>query len=86
MALAIPRKCPHRLLRLADAELDHLDGVSVRGFEAEYLDGLARAVARRSPNQRLLVLFLGSSIGNFNRNEDCEFLTRIRALLRAGDA
>ena len=73
-------------LALAERELDHLDGVSVRGFEAEYLDGLARAVARRSPNQRLLVLFLGSSIGNFNRNEDCEFLTRIRALLQVGDA
>ena len=73
-------------LALAERELNHLDGVSVRGFEAEYLDGLARAAAKRSQNQRLLVLFLGSSIGNFNRNEDCEFLMRIRALLRAGDA
>jgi len=73
-------------LALAERELNHLDGVSVRGFEAEYLDGLGRAAARRSANQRLLVLFLGSSIGNFNRNEDCEFLVKIRSVLRAGDA
>ena len=73
-------------LALAERELNHLDGVSVRGFEAEYLDGLARAAARRSANQRLLVLFLGSSIGNFNRNQDCEFLLKIRSLLRVGDA
>jgi L-histidine Nalpha-methyltransferase len=72
-------------LALAERELNHLDGVSVRGFEAEYLDGLARAATKRSRNQRLLVLFLGSSIGNFNRNEDCEFLVRIRTLLRPGD-
>ena len=73
-------------LALAERELNHLDGVSVRGFEAEYLDGLGRAAARRSVNQQLLVLFLGSSIGNFNRNEDCEFLVKIRSLLRVGDA
>lgn len=73
-------------LALTERELNHLDGVSVRGFEAEYLDGLGRAAARRSAEERLLVLFLGSSIGNFNRNEDCEFLVKIRSLLRAGDA
>jgi L-histidine Nalpha-methyltransferase len=73
-------------LAIAERELGHLDGVSVRGFEAEYLDGLGRAVARRSAGERLLVLFLGSSIGNFNRNEDCEFLAQIRELLERGDA
>ncbi len=73
-------------LALTERELNHLDGVSVRGFEAEYLDGLGRAAARRSANQQLLVLFLGSSIGNFNRNEDCQFLVKIRSLLRMGDA
>ena len=73
-------------LALAERELGHLDGVSVRGFEAEYLDGLGRAAARRGSDERLLVLFLGSSIGNFNRHEDCEFLARIRQLLDRGDA
>jgi L-histidine Nalpha-methyltransferase len=73
-------------LAVAERELGHLDGVSVRGFEAEYLDGLGRAAARRGADERLLVLFLGSSIGNFNRDEDCEFLARIRELLQPGDA
>jgi len=73
-------------LALTQRELNHLDGVSVRGFEAEYLDGLGRAAARRSAGQQLLVLFLGSSIGNFNRNEDCEFLMKIRSLFQIGDA
>ncbi|HEY6291107.1 MAG TPA: L-histidine N(alpha)-methyltransferase [Terriglobia bacterium] len=72
-------------LVLTHRELGHLDGVSVRGFEAEYLDGLARA-AKRLPRQRLMVLFLGSSIGNFNRHQDSEFLVRIRAFLQVGDA
>jgi len=73
-------------LALAERELNHLDRVSVRGFEAEYLDGLGQAAAGRLGDQRLVVLFLGSSIGNFNRNQDCEFLMKIRALLQAGDA
>ena len=47
----------------------------MRGFEAEYLDGLGHVAAGRNADQRLLVLFLGSSIGNFNRDEDCEFLS-----------
>ena len=73
-------------LAATERELGYLDGVSVRGFEAEYLEGLARAAARRRQNERLMVLFLGSSIGNFNRDQDCEFLARTRALLEGGDA
>jgi L-histidine Nalpha-methyltransferase len=73
-------------LAVTERELGYLDGVSVRGFEADYLDGLARAAARRTRGERLLVLFLGSSIGNFNRDEDCEFLARIRKLLKREDA
>jgi uncharacterized SAM-dependent methyltransferase len=34
----------------------------------------------------MLVLFLGSSIGNFNPEEDCQFLARIREALEPGDA
>jgi L-histidine N-alpha-methyltransferase len=72
-------------LAVAERELGHLDGISVRGFEAEYLDGLARVTAERRA-ERLLVLFLGSSIGNFNPDEDCDFLGRIRSQLEPGDA
>jgi L-histidine Nalpha-methyltransferase len=46
-----------------------------------------RAVAsRRNEKDRLLVLFLGSSIGNFDRDAGDKFLREVRETLRPGDA
>ena len=45
-------------------ELGHLGAVSIVGLETSYLEGLQDAASRRLPDQALLVLFLGSSIGN----------------------
>jgi L-histidine Nalpha-methyltransferase len=42
--------------------------------------------ARRQDGERLLVLFLGSTIGNFDRPAAAEFLQRIRRILQRGDA
>ena len=56
------------------------------GFETEYLDGLSRAVARRRPGEGVVVLFLGSSIGNFDRGPGEDFLRKIRQELEPGDA
>jgi L-histidine N-alpha-methyltransferase len=67
-------------------ELDDLAHVSMVGFEAEYLDGLGRAVARRREGDRVVVLFLGSSIGNFDRKPGEVFLRKIREELQPGDA
>src|SRR5271157_1669572 len=47
-------------------ELGQMDKVSIVGFERAYLDGLQEVAARRG-EERLLVLFLGSTIGNFDR-------------------
>ncbi len=55
-------------------------------FTGSYLDGLEEAAARRSRRTRLLVLFLGSTIGNFGRREAEHFLAEVRARLRPGDA
>jgi L-histidine Nalpha-methyltransferase len=66
-------------------ELSHMDRVSIVGFERAYLDGLQEVVARRG-EERLLVLFLGSTIGNFDRPAGDEFLREVRSILRAGDA
>lgn len=55
-------------------------------FTGSYLDGLEEASARRSPRTRLLVLFVGSTIGNFDRREAEGFLGEVRARLRPGDA
>jgi L-histidine Nalpha-methyltransferase len=73
-------------LAMSIHELDRLESVSILGFETEYLDGLRRVAARREPGQRLLVLFLGSSIGNFDRPPGEEFLRRVRQTLIPGDA
>jgi L-histidine Nalpha-methyltransferase len=68
-----------------ERELDDLARVSILGFESEYLDGLSRAVARRRTGEGVVVLFLGSSIGNFDRAPGEEFLRRIRVALLPGD-
>ena len=68
-----------------ERELDDLPRVSILGFESEYLDGLSRAVARRRTGEGVVVLFLGSSIGNFDRAPGEEFLRRIRLALLPGD-
>jgi L-histidine Nalpha-methyltransferase len=73
-------------LAACEKELGQIDLVSMVGFEQPYLDGL-RAVARaRVEGDRLLVLFLGSTIGNFDRSAGDDFLRELRAILQAGDA
>lgn len=67
-------------------ELRDLESVSILGFEREYLDGLLEIAAHRKRGQHLFVLFLGSTIGNFDRNAGIEFLAAIRRILRPGDS
>jgi L-histidine Nalpha-methyltransferase len=73
-------------LAQVERELDHLPRVAILGFEAEYLDGLRRVAAARQPGERVLVLFLGSSIGNFDRAPGEQFLRKVRETLAPGDA
>jgi dimethylhistidine N-methyltransferase len=67
-------------------ELGNLGAVSMVGLETSYLEGLHEAAARRRSQQTLLVLFLGSSIGNFDRPAADHFLGEIRRHLQPGDA
>ena len=67
-------------------ELGQMDWVSVVGFERPYLDGLRSVAASRRPGERLLVLFLGSTIGNFDRSAGDQFLREVRRRLQPGDA
>jgi dimethylhistidine N-methyltransferase len=69
-----------------EQELGQLDMVSLVGFERAYLDGLQEVAARRREGEALLVLFLGSTIGNFDRPAGDQFLRQVRAILREGDA
>jgi dimethylhistidine N-methyltransferase len=73
-------------LAMCRRELADLESLSIVGFEREYLDGLLEVAARRRAGQRILVLFLGSTIGNFDHPADVRFLAEIRAILNAGDA
>ena len=67
-------------------ELGRIDSVSVVGFERAYLDGLLDVASRRNAGERLLVLFLGSTIGNFDRPAGEKFLREVRNILHTGDA
>lgn len=73
-------------LARCEQELGQMESVSIVGFERAYLDGLLEVAARRRPGEQLLVLFLGSTIGNFDRPAAQAFLCQVRQLLLPGDA
>jgi len=73
-------------LERCQLELGQIDSVSIVGFERAYLDGLLEVAARREPGEHLLVLFLGSTIGNFDRPAGEEFLREVRRTLAVSDA
>jgi dimethylhistidine N-methyltransferase len=59
--------------------------VSVVGHQSTYEEGLRRATAARDGDGRMLVLLLGSNIGNFDTPAAQQFLQRIRATVAPGD-
>jgi L-histidine N-alpha-methyltransferase len=59
------------------------DLARVEPIEASYINGLDRVPKNGAP---LLVLFLGSTIGNFDARCRGDFLRQVRSRLRAGDA
>jgi dimethylhistidine N-methyltransferase len=67
-------------------EMTGLRGLSLVGLERSYLDGLEEVTRHRPADQTLLVLFLGSTLGNFARPAADIFLSDIRRTLRPGDA
>lgn len=71
---------------LARCRRELFDVADVYPIELPYLDGVATAAARRLQNQSVLVLFLGSTIGNFERPAGLEFLRDLRDWLEPGDA
>lgn len=81
-----PVEISHSALVMCERELSDIDAISIVGFEREYLDGLLEVTAYRRPGQRLLVLFLGSTIGNFDRAAAVKFLAQVRSVLLPGDS
>jgi len=81
-----PIEISHSALLMCQRELSDIDAISIVGLEREYLDGLLVVAACRKPGQHLLVLFLGSTIGNFDRPAGISFLSEVRRTLQPGDA
>ena len=82
-----------QLIDISQAALDHaryrLQAIGVRDVithHAPYEQGLAHAIEQRPPGAPLVVLFLGSNIGNFAPSAARDLLARIRQSLRGGDA
>jgi L-histidine Nalpha-methyltransferase len=73
-------------LNRCQQELGQIDRVSIVGFERAYLDGLQEVAARRREGEKIFLLFLGSTIGNFDRPAGDQFLREVRVILREGDA
>jgi L-histidine Nalpha-methyltransferase len=73
-------------LAACEKELGQIDLVSIVGYEQTYLEGLQTVASRRRNGEHLLVLFLGSTIGNFDRGAGEVFLGQVRGILSRGDA
>ena len=72
-------------LELSERTLGALEHVSVVGHRATYEEGLRHAARQRPERGAMLVLFLGSNLGNFDPPAAREFLDQIRGSLRPGD-
>jgi L-histidine N-alpha-methyltransferase len=73
-------------LAACEKELGQIDMVSMVGYEQPYLEGLRAVAQGRDEGDHLLVLFLGSTIGNFDRSAGEDFLREVREILEQGDA
>jgi len=71
----------------AQALLQSYPALRIEAYAGDYDAALARLQGEReSHGRRLLVLFLGSNIGNFDRDGARQFLLALRRMLRDGDA
>jgi L-histidine N-alpha-methyltransferase len=73
-------------LDMSRRRLGDLGYRSVLTHHCTYEQGLVRAARNRPRDGSLLVLFLGSNIGNFDPPVALDLLARVRRVLRDGDA
>lgn len=81
-----PIEISPKALEECSQKLGHVHNVDVRPMQQPYLEGLWSVAAERKTGERLLILFLGSSIGNFNGYAAERFLGEVRQALATGDA
>lgn len=88
---AAQKKYTYRPIDISDSIIDFLHsempkrvpGIVVSGLAGEYLPMLKKAYAE-SPKKKLL-LFLGSSIGNYELDEAQQFLKQVYQIMQPGD-
>lgn len=81
----LPIDISHSALDTCVKTLDGMDNVSIRPIEANYLEGVEAALELNKDGEPALLLFLGSTIGNFNRTQATSFLAQIRQRMQPGD-
>jgi dimethylhistidine N-methyltransferase len=72
-------------LEQSERTLGRVRQVSVVGHRETYEVGLRQAALARDPGHPMLVLLLGSNIGNFDEPAAASFVRRIREALAPGD-
>ncbi len=80
----VPIDISENIIALLEDEMpDRVPGITVNGLAGEYLEMLKIAYAKNS--NRKVLLFLGSSIGNFEVEDAVNFLTKLYAQMNSGD-
>jgi L-histidine N-alpha-methyltransferase len=79
-----PVDVSHAALAACERELGAL--ATVVPIEATFVDGVRRALSGMNGRHHVLVLFLGSTIGNYDRDAAADLLSNVRALLEPGDS
>lgn len=74
---------PEILRQSAEALLESYAGLSITGYVCDYLQQMP-ALERRADGQ-VLVLFLGSNVGNYTLEEELALLKRMRQVMQPGD-
>jgi L-histidine N-alpha-methyltransferase len=70
---------------LAACQRELCDLSEVQPLCSDWIEGLQEIARSRTSSEPLLLLFLGSSMGNLERDGIVDFLKRLRSNLRAGD-
>ncbi len=72
-------------LDICHCRLACLESLTFKGFKGTYLGGLKEVSKQRSKGESLAVLFLGSTIGNFDVDQAQSFLCEVQRNMVSGD-
>ena len=75
---------PSALEKSSRSLLESYPALRINAYAADYFEGLT--ALKSLETGPMLVLFLGSNIGNFEKDEAAKFLQAIRGVLKSGDA